>query len=208
MLDSGRRERNKLEKLSRILESARVVFAERGESAATTSEIADRADVAHSTLFRYAATKAELFIMVGNENLRLAIDRGIEAASADAAPLDRLQAFLSPVVGEGWTLPNLAAYQRRVLDESASGQQRDIALHMVEQIVGVVAGILEDAWNREEAAPATEPAARAIYAVIHVELLKAERDDRHRADFLTDIRAQAEIILRGYLATPNERTPQ
>ncbi len=206
MSELGRRERNKVEKLTRILDSARAVFAEKGEAAATTAEIADRADVSHATLFRYAATKAELFIMVGNESLARAIDRGIAAAANQTAPLDRLQALIAPVVGDGWSLPNLAAYQRRVVDGSASGDQRDIALHMVQQIVDQVASILTEAWQGPGPAPAAEPAARAIYAAIHLEVLGAERDERRRANFLADIRAQAEIILRGYLTTPPERT--
>jgi AcrR family transcriptional regulator len=44
--------------------AARELFAERGVSGVTTQQIADRADVAIGTLYRYAATKAELLIMV------------------------------------------------------------------------------------------------------------------------------------------------
>ena len=45
----GRRERNKLEKQTRIFDAAAELFAEKGYSAVTTQEIADRADVAGGT---------------------------------------------------------------------------------------------------------------------------------------------------------------
>jgi AcrR family transcriptional regulator len=77
----GRRERAKRE---RIMAAARKLFAERGVSGVTTQQIADRADVVIGTLYRYAATKAELPIMVQNEKFAAAIDDGLAAANAAA----------------------------------------------------------------------------------------------------------------------------
>jgi AcrR family transcriptional regulator len=73
----GRRERNKREKRERILDAARDLFAEFGVGAVTTQQVAERADVAVGTLFRYASTKAELLIMVQNEKFAEAIDEGL-----------------------------------------------------------------------------------------------------------------------------------
>ena len=47
-------------------------------------QVADRADVAIGTLYRHAATKAELLIMVQNEKFAAAIDEGLAAANAAA----------------------------------------------------------------------------------------------------------------------------
>jgi AcrR family transcriptional regulator len=80
----GRRERAKRDKRERIMAAARELFAERGVSGVTTQQIADRADVAIGTLYRYAATKAELPIMVQNEKFAAAIDDGLAAANAAA----------------------------------------------------------------------------------------------------------------------------
>ena len=60
----GRRERAKRDKRERIMAAARELFAERGVSGVTTQQVADRADVAIGTLYRYVATKAEFLIMV------------------------------------------------------------------------------------------------------------------------------------------------
>ena len=71
----GRRERPKQDKQERIMTAARELFAERGVSGVTTQRIADRADVAIGSLYRYASTKAELLIMV-QKNLAAANDDG------------------------------------------------------------------------------------------------------------------------------------
>jgi len=63
----GRRDRAKQDKHERIMTAARDLFAEQGVSGVTTQQIADRADVAIGTLYRYASTKARLLIMVQNE---------------------------------------------------------------------------------------------------------------------------------------------
>jgi AcrR family transcriptional regulator len=57
----SRRERRKRRTREGIVEAARGLFLERGFEEATLSEIAERADIASSTLFTYFATKADLF---------------------------------------------------------------------------------------------------------------------------------------------------
>lgn len=57
----NRRERRKRRTRDSIVEAARGLFLERGFEQATLSEIAERADIAVSTLFTYFATKADLF---------------------------------------------------------------------------------------------------------------------------------------------------
>lgn len=65
------RERGKQRRRIRIKEAARTVFQERGYEAATTREIADRADVSQGTLFAYAPTKSELLLMIINDDLEV-----------------------------------------------------------------------------------------------------------------------------------------
>src|SRR5450830_1360819 len=84
----GRRERSMDNKRVRIFEAAATLFTERGYDAVGTLEIAERADVAAGTVFRYASSKAELLLMVYNRELRDAIDLGTLAAAAHADPVD------------------------------------------------------------------------------------------------------------------------
>lgn len=80
----GRRERAKQDKRERIMAAARELFAERGVGGVTTQQVADRADVAIGTLYLYAATKAELLIMVQHQKFAAAIDNGLAAAAVSA----------------------------------------------------------------------------------------------------------------------------
>ncbi|MFF7047940.1 TetR/AcrR family transcriptional regulator [Streptomyces griseorubiginosus] len=80
--------------------AARELFAEHGVGAVTTRQIADRADVAIGTLYRYVSTKAELLIMVQNEKFAAAVDDGLadaDVAAAQDVP-EAVIALIRPVV--------------------------------------------------------------------------------------------------------------
>lgn len=94
----SRRERNKQEKLERIVAAATELFAERGVDEVTTQEIADRADIGAGTLFLYAKTKSELLLLVQNSTYADALVRGKQAAEEITDPLDAVMAIIQPVV--------------------------------------------------------------------------------------------------------------
>lgn len=72
---SGLRERGKAMRRQRIVAAARALFRERGYEAASTREIAARAEVGTGTLFDYAPDKRALLMMVYYEDLdRLTAD--------------------------------------------------------------------------------------------------------------------------------------
>lgn len=95
---AGRRERNKREKLERILAAASDLFAKHGVDEVTTQQIADRADIGSGTLFLYAKTKAELLLMVQNSHYSDALQRGVAAARVESTPLDAVLAIVRPIV--------------------------------------------------------------------------------------------------------------
>jgi AcrR family transcriptional regulator len=94
----GRRERNKQDKLDRIIVAARELFEQRGVDAVTTQQIADRADIGTGTLFLYAKNKGELFLMVQNSSYVSALEEGRAAAQACSDTLPAIVAILRPVV--------------------------------------------------------------------------------------------------------------
>lgn len=94
----GRRERNKRQKLDRIMAAASELFAEYGVEDVTTQQIADKADIGAGTLFLYAKTKGELLLLVQNAHYADALERGRTAAAGTADVLEAVMAILRPIV--------------------------------------------------------------------------------------------------------------
>jgi AcrR family transcriptional regulator len=86
----GRRERQKRERRDRIAAAARTVFAEKGYDAATTREIAERADVSIGTLFAYAHDKRALLTLVYRDALRALTAASFAEVDPEAPVLDQL----------------------------------------------------------------------------------------------------------------------
>ena len=80
--EPGLRERNRLDKLSRIKAAAKDLFTELGFDRATTRAIAERAHVGLGTLFNYADDKRDLVFLIFNEEL----DRITDTAFANIDP--------------------------------------------------------------------------------------------------------------------------
>ncbi len=203
--ESGRRERNKAQKRERITAAAGRLFATQGFAATTTAQVADEADVSHGTLFRYAASKAELLLMAGNTRFRESLDAGRAACESIDDPVERLIALVSPMTGDALSLENLAAYQRNVLDGSPDEEHRAEALRLVDELIATIADILRDAWSSVDA-PDPTIAAEALYAALHVLILRTEREALDGSAFIHDFREHATLVVRGYLTTPRERT--
>lgn len=94
----GRRERNKQQKLDRIVAAASELFATHGVDDVTTQQIAEKADIGAGTLFLYAKTKGELLLLVQNTHYAAALDRGREAAASIDDVREAVMAIVRPVV--------------------------------------------------------------------------------------------------------------
>jgi len=95
----GTRDRTRMEKRARIREAAREVFRLRGYSGATTREICEKADVSNGTLFRHAADKRELLLLIINDDLdgfHLKIREGLNALPKRSSLVDKVVAFYAP----------------------------------------------------------------------------------------------------------------
>ena len=96
MTAPGLRERQKSERRRRIEAAARDVFHEKGYEAATTREIAERAEVSIGTLFAYAADKRALLTMVYRDELRALTESTFAGVPSGAPFLDQLIHVLEP----------------------------------------------------------------------------------------------------------------
>jgi AcrR family transcriptional regulator len=80
----------------RLLRAAVELFAERGYEATTAAQIADRANVTRTTLFRHFADKREILFQGQDELVALAAD-GVAAAPPASAPFEVLRAGVLPL---------------------------------------------------------------------------------------------------------------
>ena len=86
----GRRERAKREKRERLVKAARELFAAKGFTATTTSEIAARADIGAGTLFLYVRSKEELLVTVFHEDMGRVRDEAFATLPAGGSLLDEV----------------------------------------------------------------------------------------------------------------------
>lgn len=210
----GRRERNKEQKQQRIFDAAAELFAAHGYAAVTTQQIAERADVATGTLFRYATSKAELLLMVHNEYYRRALDTAERALPRSDDVADCIAALLTPIVESGRRNDeNTAAYQQAVMFGGPSERYRGEALELIARLQRRLAATLAQAWAGQQPAAAdplgaTQPAtpdagaaARAIFAVLQLETAHATLTALPLEQQLDDILNQVDVITHGYLHT-------
>jgi AcrR family transcriptional regulator len=98
MIDE-RREQNKLEKLRRIVASARELFHEKGFELTTTQEVAQRANVGSGTLFLYVSTKEDLLILAFVDEMVEVVEHSYKQVDRRAPVLDQACGFLNGVFG-------------------------------------------------------------------------------------------------------------
>ncbi|MGW0585395.1 TetR/AcrR family transcriptional regulator [Streptomyces sp. NPDC002920] len=199
----GRRERAKEDKRERIMTAAREQFAEHGVSGVTTRQIADRADVAIGTLYRYASTKAELLIMVQNEKFAAAIDDGLAAANAavgQGGVLEGIVALICPVVAcVREQIENGRTYLHELVFGDPVEPYRRAGLALAAGLEDGITGLL----TRDDYIDAADAAtlARVITAVIHISTTATVYLHRSDEAVLADVRNQ----IRATLA-PQRRT--
>lgn len=112
-MTAGLRERQKTERRRRIEAAARAVFREKGYDAATTREIAARAEVSIGTLFAYAADKRELLTMVYRDELHELTETTFASVGAGAPVLEQLMHVLEPRFAYWNADPQLARHAVR-----------------------------------------------------------------------------------------------
>jgi AcrR family transcriptional regulator len=206
-----RRMRNMQDKRMRIFTAAAELFAEHGFDGVTTQQVSDRADVGTGTLFRYAANKGELLLMVYNEEFGRAIHSGRDRAAQLGDRSGGVLAIIDPVLVVGRrNAPNTAAYQRELLFGPAEAPYRAVGLALVRDLEESVADVLlgagtgADQRDREHRAVAARRAARSVFAVLHHTLVQPSAGIAPEHDPDAEARAQVAQIVLGYLATVAE----
>ena len=162
----GRRERAKADKRARILAAARARLRAQGYDGMTMAQVAANADVAIGTVFQYAATKAELLLMVTAAEFADALPAAVAAAGTRAAPRTLVRRFLEPLVAFSSAYPETSMAVARELLFGTSGPHRDEVVEIVAEVERAIAEVL----SREGSAARAETAARLIVSGALLEL--------------------------------------
>lgn len=166
----GRRERNKDTKRAAIFDAAAALFEAHGFAAVTTQQIAERADVAAGTVFRYASSKAELLLMVYNVEFERAVVRGSDAAARRDDRESAVIELLAPVLEWGSThAENTLAYQRELLFGTANERYRAEGLQLAADLVSRIAAIIARPGPVGDDAV---QAARSVFGALHLALIE------------------------------------
>ena len=190
----GRRERNKQDKLERIVAAASVLFAEHGVDEVTTQQIADEADIGTGTLFLYAKTKGELLLLVQNAKYAKALEQG--RADAETVPdvLDAVLAIVRPIVEcNRAQIDNGRTYLREMVFGDPEEPRHGAALAIVAQTEETIAAVL----RRDERVTAGDAVtlAHIVSAVAFLSLATSVNIALSVEELVQDIRRQVEVLL-------------
>jgi AcrR family transcriptional regulator len=191
---AGRRERNKQEKLDRIVAAAGELFAEHGVDDVTTQQIADKADIGTGTLFLYAKTKGELLLLVQNTHYIEALEQGRADAEATPDALDAVLAIVRPIVEcNRVQIDNGRTYLREMVFGDPEEPRHAEALAITAQTEEAVAAVL----RRDNRVRADEAAmlARVVSAIMFISMAATLNAGLSVDDLVQDIRNQLRIVL-------------
>lgn len=201
----GRRVQWVNDKQQQIFAAASALFNSRGFEAVTVSDIAETADVAPGTLFRYASSKAELLLMVYNHQFRQAIETGLHNAAGIADPAAAVCAMLAPAIEEAVRHPdNAAAYQNQLLFGGSTERYRFEGLAHVRSLEDAVAVRLMRCYPtlpdaHPELRANAESAARSVFAALHLQVAQPFADPPLGARSIDQLYRQITQIVLGFL---------
>ncbi|TDD33865.1 TetR family transcriptional regulator [Nonomuraea terrae] len=184
----GLRERKKAKTRASIQKEALRLFREQGYAATTVEQIAEAAEVAPSTVFRYFATKEDL-VLVDQfppfiEALRAlppelgpvsAVRRALRAAVEAQTPEERADSLererLMATVPELWaaSLKGVTGEIRTLQETLAAREGREPDDPEIRNITGAIAGVLVALWFAWVRDPGMDALAEADQALAHLE---------------------------------------
>lgn len=191
---TGRRERNKQQKLERITAAARQLFGDHGVDAVTTQQIADLADVGTGTLFLYAKTKAELLVLVHNVKLAEAIDEGLADAEKADDSLDAIIRIIRPIiVCNRAQIENGRTYLRELVFGDPTEPHHAKGLELTGQVDQAISEILQRAHGVDQ--HEADRLARIISATLFISMTATTFMPLSDDEVLADTQEQLRVLL-------------
>jgi AcrR family transcriptional regulator len=199
-----RRERGKAQKREQIFEAARALFQAHDFDEVTTQQIADLADVAVGTLFRYVQSKDELLLMVGNEmigtRLRDDMAEHLAGLDADADAVTQICHLLEPLIQVAVRHPaNYSNYYRCIFFTPA-GEHRAKALEhlaLLEEQIGQL--LSADPARPRRGGISAREAGRILWASMSLELIGLALGHTCYQDVHDALRRHVDLVMGGLI---------
>ncbi|MFO7551870.1 MAG: TetR/AcrR family transcriptional regulator [Haliea sp.] len=168
----SRREKNKRQKMERIVTAARTLFRINGYNNTTTQQVADAADIGTGTLFLYAKSKGDLLLLVFKDELQDYIDQAWRALPDQASLYEQVDALLGGIISyHERDIPTARALMRELAFPDNPDRREDI-VDTQESILEKLTQLVETARSTGEVRDNTSPrvAAECMFSIYHEQL--------------------------------------
>lgn len=205
-LPAGRRERNKREKLQRIVASARKLFQKQGFTATTTQEIAQHAEIGVGTLFLYAKSKEDLLILVFRDEILEIVDRAHESCPKSASLQDQLLHIFDAFLAYHQKDLGLACALIKEITIFSNPDRREDVASMMDKIFTRIAAPIERAQARGLIRSDIDirRAATNVFAIYYVGLVGWLGGMVPLAEFRSDLATALKMQIEGLQATSGQ----
>ena len=185
----------------RIMDGAHRAFQAGGYHGTSVPAIAAESDVSVGLIYRYFASKEELFLTVCKAQTDQHMSELAMVLAGIDDPLERLRAaidrFIDSLLDERWGSIVLAAWA----ETDRNPRVRDLLLRICDQDRGFAAMFVRDAMARGEAPPDTDVEAVSLAAALLLHGTIAHQAE-HGARFDADAARRALVTLLGAVLRP------
>lgn len=193
----GRRERNKLEKMSRIIGATRGLFASQGFEKTTTLQIAEAAGIGVGTLFLYARTKEDLLFMVFLDEMLETAELAFKKVNKNNSLLENVMTVYSRMIEyHARDLPLTRIILKEITIPETEQRVTDLRA-LTDVIFSGLAKLTSQAQAKGEIAPdmSALSIARSLFATYYFELIGWVGGINTREEFQTNLRNQLSVII-------------
>src|SRR5260370_11622393 len=149
-MTGGRRERQRVRTLAKIIRAARILFARKGFDATTTEGSADRGESGAGTLLNYAKTKEDLLLLVFREEMDVVVEQAFATIPDKGNLIDQLLHVFDAFVAYHQRDVEIAHALIRQLSSVNAAEARADIIAFMRGLVGRISALIKDAQERGE----------------------------------------------------------
>ena len=199
----GRRERNKQEKLARIVEAAKELFGTKGFAETTTQEIAERADIGTGTLFLYAKSKEDLLVMVFKDEMIATSQEAFRKLPVGSSLIDQLMhVFNMMIVYHAQDVDLAKALIREITVPPEKSSRQDDLQVLMKVIYSGFADLIIAGQKAGKLRLDIDPllVAESLFAIYYIGLVGWLGGLVTKAQFIKRLRPRLELAIEGIVA--------